>query len=285
MPEIAYVNGKYMPIQEAVVSIDDRGYQFADGVYEVIGTYGGRPYAMEEHLQRLERSLRELYIDVDIRENGLDLERLMAEGMEQSGFEETFIYIQITRGVAPRNHGLPNPPPPPTVVMTFKESWRQSPERYEIGTKVITTPDLRWKRCDIKSISLLGNILAKAEAHRAGVSEALLIDDQGRITEGSSTSAFCMIDGEIRTAPTGPHILTSITRNILLDLIRELAIPVREEFFTREELLAADEVFIAGTTLEAMPVVEVDGKTVGDGKPGPLTRRVREAFLKSVERL
>ena len=284
MSEIAYVNGKFMPIEEAVVSIDDRGYQFADGVYEVIGTYGGRPYAMEEHLQRLERSLRELYIDVDIRENGLDLERLVTEGMERSGFGETFIYIQITRGVAPRNHAFPDPPPPPTVVMTFKEAWRQSPERYETGTKVITTPDLRWKRCDIKSISLLGNILAKEEAHRAGASEALLFDAQGRITEGSSTSAFCAIDGEIRTAPTGPHILPSITRNILLSLIRELAIPVREEFFTREELLAADEVFIAGTTLEAMPVVEVDGKIIGDGKPGPLTRRVREAFLKSVKR-
>jgi len=283
MPEIAYVNGKFMPIEEAVVSIDDRGYQFADGVYEVIGTYSGRPYAMEEHLQRLERSLKELYIDVDIRENGIDLERLVIEGMERSGFDETFIYIQITRGVAPRNHAFPEPLPRPTVVMTFKEIWRQSPERYETGTKVITTDDLRWKRCDIKSISLLGNILAKEEAHRAGASEALLIDDQGRVTEGSSTSAFCLIDGEIRTAPAGPHILPSITRNILLALIRELAIPVREEFFTREELLAADEVFIAGTTLEAMPVVEVDGKIVGDGKAGPLSRKVREEFLKSIE--
>lgn len=285
MSEIAYVNGKFMPIGEAVVSIDDRGYQFADGVYEVIGTYGGRPYAMEEHLQRLERSLRELYIDVDIRKNGLDLERLVAEGMKRSGFAETFIYIQITRGVAPRSHGFPDPPPQPTVVMTFKEAWRQNPERYEAGAKVITTDDLRWKRCDIKSISLLGNILAKEEAHRAGASEALLVDDQGRITEGSSTSAFCVIDGEIRTAPAGSHILSSITRSILLDLIRELAIPMREEFFTREELMAADEVFIAGTTLEAMPVTEVDGKMVGDGKPGPLTRKVREAFLKSIERL
>jgi len=284
MPEIAYVNGKFTPLEEAVVSIDDRGYQFADGVYEVIGTYGGRPYAMEKHLQRLERSLRELYIDVDIGENGLDLERLVAEGMERSGFEETFIYIQITRGVAPRNHAFPDPPPEPTVVMTFKEAWRQSSERYEVGAKVITTEDLRWKRCDIKSISLLANILAKEEAHRAGASEALLIDDRGRITEGSSTSAFCVIDGEIRTAPAGPHILPSITRNILLDLIRELAIPMKEEFFTREELVAADEVFIAGTTLEAMPVVEVDGKRVGNGKPGPLTRKVREAFLKSIER-
>ena len=284
MPEIAYVNGKFTPLEEAVVSIDDRGYQFADGVYEVIGTDGGRPYAMEKHLQRLERSLRELYIDVDIGENGLDLERLVAEGMERSGFEETFIYIQITRGVAPRNHAFPDPPPEPTVVMTFKEAWRQSSERYEVGAKVITTEDLRWKRCDIKSISLLANILAKEEAHRAGASEALLIDDRGRITEGSSTSAFCVIDGEIRTAPAGPHILPSITRNILLDLIRELAIPMKEEFFTREELVAADEVFIAGTTLEAMPVVEVDGKRVGNGKPGPLTRKVREAFLKSIER-
>lgn len=281
MPEIAYVNGSFMPIEEAVVPIEDRGYQFADGVYEVIATYGGKPYAMEPHLQRLERSLSELRIDFDIRT--YDLEDIVLEGIGRGGFGETLIYIQITRGVAPRHHEYGAAKLEPTVVLTIKELHRPSVDFHQSGVRVITAPDLRWKRCDIKSIALLPNILAKQAAAEAGAYEALLIDDEGRVIEGSSTSAFCVRDGVVWTAPKGPHILPSITRGILLEVMRQLAIPLREEFSTLEEYINADEVFIAGTSTEALPVVQIGENVIGAGRPGPLTRRIRQGFMKTID--
>ena len=278
MPEIACVNGAFLPIDEAVVSIEDRGFQFADGVYEVVATYDGRPYAMEEHLRRLDRSLREIRIDFDVS----GIPALVEEGIRRSGFDETLIYIQVTRGVAPRNHEFPDRPQEPTVVMTVKQLERPEPHLYESGVKVITTRDLRWKRCDIKSIALLPNILAKQLAHEAGAYESLLIDDRGRVTEGSSTSSFMVAGGVVSTSPSGPHILPSITRGILLEIIRDLGIPLHERLCQVEEYRSADEVFLAGTSTEAMPVVQVDDTRIGRGRPGPLTLRVREAFLSRV---
>lgn len=282
MPEVAFVNGAFMPLSEAVVSVEDRGFQFADGVYEVIATYSGVPYAMEGHLLRLERSLRELQIDCGIRGPEVDVEQLVAEGMERAGFDDNLIYIQITRGTASRHHEFPQPLPPPTVVMTFKELVRPPDDFYRTGVRAITTRDLRWKRCDIKSVALLPNILAKEEAHGAGAFEALLVDEGGNITEGSSTSAFCVRDGTVYTSPAGPEILPSITRGVLLDLAAEMGIDVVQTHVSRDEYLAADEVFLAGTTTEAMPVVEVDGHTIGSGVPGPVAGRLREAFLATV---
>lgn len=278
MPEVAYVNGAFQPIGQAMVSIEDRGFQFADGVYEVIATYGGRPYAMDEHLGRLHRSLREIRIDFDVSA----LPALVEEGIRRSGFDETLVYIQVTRGAAPRNHEFPDRPPVPTVVMTVKQLERPEPRLYESGVKVITTTDLRWKRCDIKSIALLPNILAKQQAHEAGAYESLLVDDLGQVTEGSSTSAFLVSGGAVSTSPAGPHILPSITRGILLEIIRDLGIPLHERFCRVEEYLSADEAFLAGTSTEAMPVVQIDDTPVGAGRPGPLTSRIREAFLSRV---
>ena len=278
MPEVAYVNGAFLPIEQAVVSIEDRGFQFADGVYEVVATYDGRPYAMEEHLRRLDRSLREIRIDFDVS----GIPDLVEAGIRRSGFDETLIYIQVTRGAAPRNHEFPDRPPAPTVVMTVKRLERPESDLYESGVKAITTPDLRWKRCDIKSIALLPNILAKQQAHEAGAYESLLVDDLGQVTEGSSTSSFMVSGGAVSTSPAGPHILPSITRGILLEIIRDLGIPLRERFCRVEEYLAADEVFLAGTSTEAMPVVQVDDTRIGCGRPGPLTLRIREAFLSRV---
>ena len=280
MPEIAYVNGEFIPLDQAVVPIEDRGFLFADGVYEVVATYRGKLFALEPHLQRLERSLRELRISLDIRAYGLE-ERIY-EGVRRSGFDETLVYIQVTRGVAPRRHEFPHPDVEPTVAMTFKECYRLPAELFEGGAKVITRPDLRWKRCDIKSISLLPNALAKQEAKEAGTFEALLFDGQGRVTEGSSTSAFRVADGVLWTAPEGPHILSSITRGLLLDLARRVGVPVREEFSSLEEFLQADEVLLAGTTTEALGVVQIDEQQIGDGKPGPVTCRLREVFLESL---
>jgi len=289
MPEIACVNGAFVPLAEAVVSVEDRGFQFGDGVYEVIATYGGVLYAMEAHLLRLERSLSELRIDCPIRGSnpdgpGINLEKLIVEGMSRSAFDNTHIYVQITRGAAARYHGFPRPAPRPTVVLVFKELVRPPAEKRAKGVSVITTADLRWGRCDIKSIALLANILAKEEAYTAGAFEALLVDGEGYVTEGSSTSSFCVRGGTLYTTPTGPEILPSVTRAVLLQVAARLGMAVVETKVSREEYLAADEVFLAGTTTEVMPVVEIDGQAVGGGVPGPVTARLYEAFSDTVRR-
>jgi D-alanine transaminase len=281
MPEIAYVNGRFCPLAEAVVSVEDRGYQFADGVYEVVATYGGCPYALEPHLARLQGNIEALHLPLDIREYGLKAK--LMEGVERSSFGETLVYIQVTRGVAPRRHEFPAVSVTPTVVMTFKELHRLPQDLYDRGVEVISTEDLRWKRCDIKSIALLPNILAKQAAAQVGAFEALLVDAEGRVTEGASTSAFCIQAGRLYTAPIGPHILPSITRGILLDLARKLGLLIDEEFCTLEQFKAADEVFLAGTTTEAMPVVQIDTAVIGDGTPGTITRQIRAAFLESLD--
>lgn len=280
LPEIAFVNGEFMPLEHAVVPVEDRGFQFADGVYEVIGTYGGQPYACEAHFQRLKSCLRELRLSLDIEAYGL--REKVIEGIKRCGFAEALVYIQVTRGVAPRRHEFPRQAPPPTVVMTFKELLRLPVELYQRGVSVISTADLRWKRCDIKSIALLANILAKQEASEKGAFEALLVNDAGQVTEGSSTSAFCVRDGQLWTAPQGPHILPSITREVLLKLARQAKLTIREEFSSLEEYMQADEVFLAGTTTEAIAVVEIDGKRVGSGQPGPVARELRAAFAREV---
>ena len=280
MPEIAYVNGVFKPLKEAVISIEDRGFQFADGVYEVIATYNGIPYAAEAHYKRLVASLEALRIDFDIDTYGLRAK--VAEGLSLGQFSDTLVYIQITRGVAPRNHPFPSSGVEPTVVMTFKAVKRPDAALFEQGVDVISTPDLRWKRCDIKSIALLANILAKQEAHAAGAYEALLINDKGKVTEGSSTSAFCILDGVLYTSPTGAHILPSITREVLLKLAVELDITVRQETLSLLQYQQADEVFLAGTTTEAMGVVRIDGTQVGNGRPGKISWRLRQAFLASL---
>ncbi len=280
MPEVAYVNGRFCPLAEAVVSVEDRGYQFADGVYEVVATYGGCPYALEPHLARLQGNLEALHLPLDICEYGLRAK--LMEGIKRSGFGETLVYIQVTRGVAPRRHEFPAVSVTPTVVMTFKELHRLPQDLYDRGVEVISTEDLRWKRCDIKSIALLPNILAKQAAAQVGAFEALLVDAEGRVTEGASTSAFCIQAGRLCTAPIGPHILPSITRGILLDLARKLGIPIDEKFCTLEQFKEAEEVFLAGTATEAMPVVQIDDAVIGDGAPGSITRQVRVAFLESL---
>ena len=278
MTEVAYVNGTFLPIDEATISIEDRGFQFADGVYEVGSTYGGRPYAMGAHMERLQRSLHEIRIEFDVS----GLPAVVQQGIERAGFDEALVYLQITRGAAPRHHEFPERSPQPTVVMTVKQLYRPDPTLHERGVSVITTPDLRWKRCDIKSIALLPNILAKQLAHEAGAYEAILVDDGERVTEGSSTSSFRVTGGVVFTSPAGAHILLSITRGVLIDLIHGLGIELLEEFSTVEQYRTADEVFLAGTTTEAMPVIRVDDMQIGDGTPGPITRRIREAFVTSV---
>ena len=280
MPEVAYLNGDFMALDEARVPIEDRGFQFADGVYEVVATYAGRPYAMAPHLQRLERSLAQLRIDFDI---SAGLEEVVQEAIRRSGYADALVYIQITRGVAPRHHEFPTQPIEPTVVVTVKQLQPLPDDIYQRGVRVISLPDQRWKRCDIKSVSLLANVLAKQAAREAGAYEAILVDEAGQVTEGSSTSVFCVRGGALWVPPAGPHILPSITRAVLLEVVVEVGIPVVERFCSLEDLKGAEEVLLAGTSAEALGVVQVDEAIIGDGAPGPITRRLRQEFRKTLQ--
>ena len=278
MPELAYVNGAFVELSEARVSVEDRGYQFADGVYEVIGTYNGQPFALDEHLVRLQHSLDELCIKLNVSDYGIG--KRVSVGIKLAGFEETLVYVQVTRGVAPRRHEFPSSQTQPSIVMTFKPLERLSQNIFKTGVEVVSLPDLRWKRCDIKSTALLANVLAKQEAAKQGAFEALLVDTDGYITEGSSTSVFWVNRGRLCTTPSGEHILPSITRKILWEVATELQLETRQYSCSLEDLLQADEVILAGTTTEALSVIRIDSKPIGKGIPGPISRKLRIAFLK-----
>ena len=278
MPELAYVNGAFVELSEARISVEDRGYQFADGVYEVIGTYNGQPFALDEHLVRLQYSLDELYIKLNVSDYGIG--KKVSAGIKLADFEETLVYVQVTRGVAPRRHEFPSSQTYPSIVMTFKPLERLSPNIFKTGVEVVSLPDLRWKRCDIKSTALLANVLAKQEAAKQGAFEALLVDADGYITEGSSTSVFWVHRGRLCTTPSGEHILPSITRKILWEFATELQLETSQYSCSLDDLLQADEVILAGTTTEALSVIRIDGKQIGKGIPGLISQKLRRAFLK-----
>lgn len=268
--ETVYFNGEYVAKEAVRISPDDRGFLFGDGVYEVVRSYKGRIFALEEHLRRLHRGLCELRIQgVDAAEFAdVARELLVRNGMADV---DAIVYMQVTRGAAPRRHAFPTTPTAPTTYATALPLQRRGdPSR---GIKVITVPDTRWARCDIKSVNLLPNCLANQQAQEAGATEAILVRD-GVALEGTATSFFGVFNGEVRTAPASNYILPSITREVTLDLCREADIPLREAPIFVHELPKAEELFLAGTTVEIMPIVEVDGAPVGDGRPGPVQRRL-----------
>ncbi len=268
MPDIAFVNGRFLPLQEATVSIDDRGFQFGDGVYEVIRTYRGAPFELAAHLGRLERSAKELNLPQPYsRAQWL---RWIQQGVSQAGYQEAKIYIQLTRGVAPRDHAFPLNPVP-TVVMTIRELRPVPVQTRHDGVTACTCEDLRWGRCDIKSLNLLANVLAREEAKKAGVFEAILVK-AGEVTEGSISNVMSVHAGTITTAPEGPRILSGVTRTVVLGLAEKEDIAVEERFIPVESLYTADEVFLTGTTLEVLGVIQIDGRTIGCGRPGPITK-------------
>jgi len=278
MPEIAFLNGQYLPIDKAKVSINDRGYQFGDGVYEVIRSYNGRLWALERHLARLKRSLAEINI------TGISIDEVreaIGATCEKSGLSSMLVYVQITRGVCPRKHNYPEGLEP-----TFLITVRKFPERpqkiFAQGVRAITFPDIRWLRRDIKSINLLPNILARQKAISAGVYEAVLVQEDGTVTEGAATNVFAVIDGVLRTHPAGPRILPGITRGVVIETAREMGISVEERAFQRDEMLAADEVFLSGTGDEVLGIVEIDGETIVDGKVRPRTKGLRQTFMSRV---
>lgn len=278
MSRIAYVNGRYLPHRGASVHIEDRGYQFADGVYEVCGVHGGRLMDETLHLERMQRSLGELRIAMPMPVSAL--RHVLREVVRRNRIVNGMVYFQITRGVAPRDHPFPKSPVRPALVVTAKRlDMARIAASVENGVAVVTMPDLRWARRDIKSIALLPNILAKQAAREAGAYEAWLVDGDGFVTEGASTNAW-IVDGEGRliTRPVGPAILNGITRRVLIETARSEGIEVVERPFTPDEAKSAREAFISASSAIIIPVVRIDGAPIGNAAPGSLTLRLREAY-------
>ncbi|MBI0578000.1 D-amino-acid transaminase [Neobacillus cucumis] len=270
---IGYANGKYVQLDEPVIPIDERGHQFGDGVYEVIRVYNGKPFMLEEHLQRLIQSAKA--IKLPIQQSAEDFKALILEAVQKSNELESAVYLQITRGVAVRQHLFPAASV--SMTMTVRSVQAMENEARVKGMKAIFHEDERWANCYIKSLNLLPNILAKQIAHEAGCYEAILVRD-GFITEGTSSNVYMVKDGVVYTTPLSKQILSGITRMAVKKVTESLGIPFIEKKFTPEELLQADEVFITSTTSEILPIVNVDGKSIGDGNPGGWTMKAYQKF-------
>ena len=279
MPAIAYLNGQFLPLEEANVSIEDRGFQFGDGVYEVIRGYGGSLFRLEDHLSRLERSAQSISISVPFSQG--EWRELVQEGIERSGYGECKVYIQLTRGVAPREHRFPYSART-TVVMTFREISETEMSFQQRGVHAVTLPDLRWALCSIKSLNLLPNILARQEANEAGAFEAILVKD-GFVTEGTSSNVCLVMDGTIVTPSLSDHLLAGVTRAVVLELARQRGLPVEERNVREAELRHADELFLIGTTIEVVPVSRLNHDLVGDGTPGKVTQAMRDGLRRCIE--
>jgi D-alanine transaminase len=278
MPRYAYVNGRYLPHAQAQVHIEDRGYQFADGVYEVILIHDGRLIDEEPHLDRLGYSLDELRIPWPMARPALRL--VLRELVARNGMAHGTVYLQVTRGVAARDHKFPAHAAP-SLVATTKRQKPAPAGALSVGVAVITQPDIRWRRCDIKSVSLLPNILGKQAAAEAGAFEAWLVDGDGFITEGSSTNAWIVTRiGRLITRNLSAAILSGITRLSVLQLVQSQGIVFEERRFSVAEAKEAAEAFLTSTTSLVLPVTRIDGQAIGDGKPGPLTLKLRDGYLR-----
>ncbi|MEM7226568.1 MAG: D-amino-acid transaminase [Pseudomonadota bacterium] len=277
MPRQAYVNGRYVPHGEAVVHIEDRGYQFADGVYEVVPVSKGILIDEDPHLDRLERSLRELRIAMPMGRQAIKL--ICRELMRRNKLTNGFLYMQVTRGTAPREHKFPNGARP-ALVMTTRQSKGPSAAQLTQGVAVITLPDQRWQRCDIKSTSLLPNVLGKQQAFEAGAYEAWMLDSEGQVTEGTSTNAWIVTkEGQLVTRHATNAILGGITRWRLLKLAHDMGVEFEERPFSLAEAKEAREAFITSSSNFVLPVTQIDGQPVGNGHPGMLTSKLREDYV------
>jgi len=284
MPRIAYVNGRYVPHREAAVHIEDRGYQFADGVYEVCEVARGFIIDMTRHLDRLDRSLGELSISWPVARRALTF--IIREVIRRNRVADGLVYLQVTRGVASRDFAFPTNAAPSLVVIAKKVAPDFQAKRAEAGIKVITVPENRWDRVDIKSTGLLPNVLAKQKAKEAGAQEAWFIDEEGNVKEGGSSNAWIVTrDGVLVTRPANHGILRGITRTSLFDVAEKLGFTVEERKFSVAEAKAAREVFISSATTIAMPVVEIDGAAIANGHPGSVTLSLRQAFFDVAEKI
>jgi D-alanine transaminase len=276
---ICYFNGSYVPKEDARISPDDRGFLFGDGVYEVVRSYSGTPFGAQRHQERLHRSLRELRIPLP--QPQLDLTELFLTLLDRNGLAGTdaLLYIQITRGaVFPRKHDFP-PVTTPLTIYACVNPINPPVQLQQTGASAILAPDIRWMRCDIKSVNLLGNVLSRQISLEHGALDSILHRD-GMVTEGPYTNVAAVFDGTLATHPLAPIILGGVTRSYVIDLCRELTIPLRETPIPVTELAQANELMLIGTTCEVMPVVRLDERPVADGQPGPITRRLQQAFKK-----
>ena len=280
MSRLAYVNGRFLRQAEAGVSIEDRGYQFGDGVYEVWAVMGGKLADAEGHFARLQRSLGELRIPMPMSRAALTV--ALRETVRRNRVRHGIVYLQVTRGVARRDHAFPSQPVAPTVVITARAIDAAAAEaRAQKGVGVVTAPENRWGRCDIKAIDLLPNVLAKQAAREQGAFEAWYVDDQGLVTEGASSNAWIVDrDGVLRTRDIGANILRGVTRLSLIEVAREAGYRVEERPFTVEEARQAREAFLTGAGALVTPIVSIDGRPVGNGHPGEVARSLRTAYIR-----
>lgn len=280
--DVVYVNGKFVPRAEAVISVEDRGFVFGDGVYEVLRAIRGRLFATRFHNDRLARSLDGVRIQLDTGDSPSSFVEVGRELLRENGLldGEATLYIQVTRGATTRAHHFPPDGTAPTIYISAAR-FTPFTEFAERGAPVISHPDLRWGRCDLKTLNLLPNVLASETAKERGAFEAMLIRD-GVVTEGAKTNFFGVIDGTLRTHPSDTHILPGITRSVLRDLAAGLGIGLDESPITVDEVPGLSELFLTGTTTDVMPVVQLDGRYVGDGKPGELTRKLQRVLAESL---
>lgn len=283
MPRIAYVNGRYVPHSDACVHIEDRGYQFADGVYEVCEIARGQIVDMRGHLDRLARSLNELRIDWPMSRAALQI--VLAEVVRRNRVRDGLVYVQVTRGVAARDFLFPSNVKPALVVTAKKVDPAVNARRAEKGISVVTVPETRWERVDIKTVGLLPNVLAKETARAAGAQEAWFVDTEGKVKEGGSSNAWIVTaNGVLVTRPADYGILRGITRTTLFEVASRLGLSIEERGFTVDEAKNAREAFISSASTIAMPVVSIDGVTIANGHPGSVVLSLREAFFDIAEK-
>jgi D-alanine transaminase len=283
MSRIAYVNGRYVPHRAAMVHVEDRGYQFSDGVYEVCEVRAGRMVDERRHLERLQRSLGELRIRLPMSPAALGI--VMRETIRRNRVHDGIVYLQVTRGVARRDHAFPSPNTTPSVVVTARNIDAAGNEQIAAkGIAVISVPDNRWARVDIKTTGLLPNVLAKQAAREQGAREAWFVDPQGYVTEGASTNAWIVTGaGKLVTRPADHAILRGITRTVLIAAIGAQGLELEERPFTLAEAYSAREAFVTAASQIVMPVVSINGRPIGDGAPGPITRALRRGFHSHAE--
>jgi len=271
---IVWINGALTDYEKASVPLEDRGFYFGDGVYEVIRAYGGRPFALDKHLARLERSAAG--IELPLPRSSGELSSIIAELFERSEIPDAEAYVQITRGAARRNHLFPENVEP-TLIIGVRATSEVPWSLWDTGCKMISQQDQRWGRCDLKTTNLLPNVLAKQAAFRAGAYDAVLVRE-GIVTECTASNLFMWHSGELHTAKSDNRILPGVTRATVIELARELGFNVVERDLTLEEVRTAAEVFITSTTIELLPVVSIDGERIGDGRPGSTCQRLHSAF-------
>jgi len=272
---IVYLNGAYLPLEDARISVLDRGFLFADGVYEVIPAYGGHLLRLQEHLQRLQSNLDAIRMDNPMSHS--EWQAILQRLLDENAGEDQSIYLQVTRGVAAtRNHAFPEVVTPTVFVMATQLS-KVDKEQLRPGVSAITLDDIRWKACNVKSISLLGNILLRQQAHDKNAAEAILIND-GKAVEGAASNVFIVRDGVLITPPTSHCLLPGITRDLILELARNNQMPCEERDISAQELATADEVWLTSSTREIMPVIELDGQPVANGKAGPIWEKMIDIY-------